>query len=135
MLRKTSAGTSSNMIRVKRGVSAHKRRKNTLKQTKGFRWGRKSKFRLAKQALTKALVYAYRDRKNKKRTFRQLWQTQIKAACQQQNISYSNFIHFLKEKNIELDRKILAQLAKEKPDIFRKIVEEVSCRVSEIKAK
>jgi len=119
------AETSFNMVRVKRGTSAHKRRKKTLELTKGFRWGRKSKFRLAKQALTKALVYSYRDRKVKKRTFRQLWQTQIKAICQEEGLSYSDFIHFLKEKNIELDRKILAQLAKEKPDIFQKIISEV----------
>jgi len=123
------------MVRVKRGVTAHKRRKNTLKQTKGFRWGRKSKFRLAKQALIKALVYSYRDRKNKKRTFRRLWQTQIKAACQEQGISYSNFIHLLKEKKIELDRKILSQLARENPDIFKKILGEVKSRLSETKAK
>jgi len=125
------------MVRVKRGTTAHKRRKKTLKQTKGFRWGRKSKFRLAKQALTKALVYAYRDRKVKKRTFRQLWQTQIKALCQEKGVSYNNFIHLLKEKNIELDRKVLAQLAQKNPDIFQKIIYEVKPigKANEIKAR
>jgi len=113
------------MVRVKRGKTAHKRRKKILKHTKGFRWGRKSKYKLAKQALQKAWTYAYRDRKVKKREFRKLWQTQISAACKELGLSYNKFIHQLKEKNIELDRKILAQLAKEKPEVFEKIVEEV----------
>ena len=112
------------MVRVKRGKIANKRRKNVLKQTKGYRWGRKSKYRLAKQALQKALTYSYRDRKVKKRTARQLWQIQIGAACRALGISYNKFIHALKEKNVELDRKILAQIAKEKPEVFLKIVEE-----------
>ena len=113
------------MVRVKRGKTAHKRRKKILKHTKGFRWGRKSKYKLAKQALQKAWTYAYRDRKVKKREFRKLWQVQINAACRKFGLSYNKFIHQLKEKNIELDRKILAQLAKEKPEVFEKIVEEV----------
>ena len=113
------------MARVKRGVSAHKRRKNVLQQTKGFRWGRKSKFRLAKEALMKALSYAYRDRRVKKRDFRRLWQVRISAACRENGLSYSRFIHLLKEKEVVLDRKILAQLAKDKPETFRQIVEEV----------
>jgi large subunit ribosomal protein L20 len=111
------------MVRVKRGKTAHKRRKRLLKLTKGFRGGRKSKYRLAKEALFHALSYAYRDRKRKKREARSLWQTQINAACRQLGISYSKFIHGLKAKNIELDRKILATLANEKPEIFAKIVE------------
>jgi len=111
------------MVRVKRGTIAHKRRKKVLKHTKGFRWGRKSKFRLAKQALQKAWTYAYRDRKVKKREFRRLWQIQINAALRQLGLPYNKFIHSLKEKNIELDRKILAQIAKEKPEVFQKIVE------------
>ncbi len=111
------------MPRVKRGKTAHKRRKRVLKHTKGFRWGRKSKYRLAKEALMKAWSYSYRDRKVKKREFRKLWQVQINAASKKLGISYSRFIHLLKEKNIELDRKILAKFAKEKPEIFKKIVE------------
>jgi len=113
------------MVRVKRGKIAHKRRKHLLEYAKGFRWGRKSKFRLAKEALMKAWSYAYRDRKVKKREFRRLWQIQINAAVRALGLSYNKFIHLLKEKNIALDRKILAQLAKEKPEVFKKIVEKV----------
>jgi large subunit ribosomal protein L20 len=113
------------MVRVKRGTTANKRRKNVLKQTKGFRWGRKSKYKLAKDALKHALRYSYRDRKVKKRDFRGLWQIKINAACKKQGISYSRFINALKKKNIELDRKILAQLIEKEPKIFEKIVEEV----------
>ncbi len=113
------------MARVKRGKIAHKRRKHLLKYTKGFRWGRKSKYRLAKTALLKAWSYAYRDRKAKKREFRKLWQIQINAASRPLGLSYSKLIDSLKKKKIGLDRKILSQLAKEKPEVFKKIVEEV----------
>jgi len=113
------------MARVKRGTIANKRRKNVLKHTKGFRWGRKAKYRMAKQALQKAWSYAYRDRKVKKSDFRQLWQIQINAQCRENNISYSKFINLLKKKNIGLDRKILAQIAREKPEIFKKIIEQI----------
>jgi len=112
------------MVRVKRGTTAHKRRKNVLKQTKGFRWGRKSKYRLAKDALYHALEYSYRDRKTKKREFRKLWQGSINSACRKQGISYSRFIANLKKNKIGLDRKVLSELAKNHPEIFRKIVEE-----------
>ena len=111
------------MVRVKRGKTAHKRRKRILKQTKGFRWGRKSKYRLAKDALYHAWEYAYRDRKTKKREFRKLWQTQINAACRQSGISYSRFISGLKKNKVALDRKILSELAKKHPQIFEKIIE------------
>lgn len=111
------------MVRVKRGQTAHKRRKRLLKQAKGFKWGRKSKYRLAKQALMKAWTYAYRDRRRKKREARALWQVQIGAGLKPVDLSYSKFIGLLKKKNIGLDRKILAQLAKEKPEIFKKVVE------------
>ena len=113
------------MVRVKRGKTAHKRRKNLLKHVKGFRWGRKSKYRLAKEALLHAWKYAFRDRRTKKREFRKLWQVQINAACREKEISYSKFIHGLKKNKIELDRKILAELAQKKPEIFEKIVEKV----------
>ena len=113
------------MVRVKRGKAAHKKRKKLLKYTKGFRWGRKSKYKAAKEALLHAWSYSYRDRKVKKREFRKLWQIRINAACKQMGISYSRFIHNLKQKNIELDRKILSTLAKDYPKIFEKIVEEV----------
>ncbi len=113
------------MVRVKRGATSHKRRKKVLKHTKGFRWGRKTKYKTAKEALMHAWKYAYRDRKTKKREFRKLWQIQINAACRRQGISYSHFIHLLKQKKIELDRKILAELAKNNGKIFEKIVEKV----------
>ncbi len=113
------------MTRVKRGKIAHKRRKRLLKQAKGFRWGRKAKYRLAKDALYHAWEYAYRDRRTKKREFRRLWQTQISAACRQAKISYSRFIAGLKKNKVELDRKILATLARDHPEILKKIVEKV----------
>jgi len=113
------------MTRVKSGKISHKRREKLLKYTKGFRWGRKSRLRAAKEALLHAWTYAYRDRRNKKREFRKLWQIQINAACREHGLSYSKFIHGLKQKKIELDRKILAQLAQNHPEIFKKIIEEV----------
>jgi len=116
------------MARVKRGKTAHKRRKNVLKQAKGFRWGRSTKYRLAKEALQHAWQYAYRDRKTKKRNFRQLWQIQINAAAREQGISYSKFIDLLKKNNIEVDRKILASLAQDKPEIFKEILEKVKAK-------
>jgi len=113
------------MARVKRGTTAHKRRKNVLKAAKGFRWGRSTKYRLAKEALQHAWQYAYRDRKTKKRNFRRLWQIQINAAAREQGISYSKFIDLLKKNNVEIDRKILATLAQEKPEVFKEILEKV----------
>lgn len=99
-----------------------KRRRNWLQQTKGFRWGRKSKITLAKTAATKAGVYAYRDRRNKKREFRKLWQVRINAAAHHAGTNYSKLTHALKTKNIVLDRKILATLAMEHPKVFAKVV-------------
>lgn len=117
------------MVRVKRGKTAHKRRKRVLKQTKGFMWGRKSKYRLAKDALFHAWSHAYVDRKKKKRNFRALWQIQINAACRKKGISYSRFINCLKKNKIELDRKVLAELAKSHPKIFEKIVEKIKEKI------
>ena len=114
------------MSRIKRGTTAHKRRKNILKNAKGFRWGRKSKYRLAKQALMHAWSYAYRDRRTKKRDRRRLWQIQINAACRKYETSYSKFMGQLKKKNIEIDRKILAELANKQPKIFEEIVEKAT---------
>jgi large subunit ribosomal protein L20 len=113
------------MSRIKRAVQARKHRKNVLKQTKGFKYGRKSKFKLAKDALRHALTYAYRDRKVKKRTFRNLWNLQINALARENGITYSRLINGLKKKKIELDRKVLSELANEYPEVFIKIVEEV----------
>ncbi len=111
------------MVRVKRGKIAKKRKSNLLKHAKGFKWGRKSKYKSAKQALMKAWTYSYRDRKRKKRDFRTLWQTQINAVCRQLGLPYSKFIAGLKKNNIEIDRKILASLAQSHPRIFEKIIE------------
>jgi len=113
------------MARVKRGVTAHKRRKSVLKDAKGFRWGRKTKYRLAKDALQHAWTYAFRDRRAKKRVFRRAWQTTIGAASTAQGINYSRLIHALHENGIEIDRKVLAELARDHPDTFEQIVAKV----------
>lgn len=110
------------MVRVKRGVIAHKKRERILKYTKGFKWGRKSKERLAKEALLHAWSHAFAGRKLKKRNFRRLWQAKIGAAAQSHGISYSKLIGALHKNKIELDRKILAELAEKKPEIFEKII-------------
>lgn len=111
------------MTRVKRGVMAHKRRKHLLRYTKGYRWGRKSKYRAAKEALLHAWTHAFRGRKEKKRNMRAWWQMQMNAACRQHGISYSKFIHRLKKNKIKLNRKILARLAQEHATIFEKIID------------
>ena len=111
------------MARVKRGTQHVKRRKNLLAKTKGMMWGRKSKIRIARPAMLKAGVNAYRDRRNKKRSFRRLWQIRLNAAVRPLGLSYSRFIDGLKKANIALDRKILSNLAKDFPTIFKQIVE------------
>jgi LSU ribosomal protein L20P len=113
------------MTRVKRGVIAHKKREKILKKTKGFRWGRKSKERAAKEALLHAQSRMFRGRKEKKRNYRALWQTQINAATRAQGITYSKFIVALKKNNIDLDRKILAEIANKHPNVFSEIVKSV----------
>jgi len=110
------------MSRVKRGVQANRRRKRLLKHTKGFLWSRKSKFRSAKEATLHAWSFQFADRKKKKRDFRRLWQIEINAASRENGISYSKLIHRLKQNNIELDRKILADLAENHPEVFRKVI-------------
>lgn len=110
------------MTRVKRGVSAHKKRERLLKETKGYRWGRKSKEKAAREALLKARTYQFRDRRNKKRDFRRLWQIKINAAARENGTTYGVLIHALKQKNISLDRKILADLAENEPKIFSEVV-------------
>ncbi len=107
------------MARVKTGKTAHKKRKNVLQHTKGFRWGRKSKFKQAKEALAHAWTYSFRDRKNKKRSFRRLWQIRINASARNEGLSYSDLIHRLKERNIGLDRKVLSELAEHYPEAFK----------------
>ncbi|OGZ72481.1 MAG: 50S ribosomal protein L20 [Candidatus Staskawiczbacteria bacterium RIFCSPLOWO2_01_FULL_38_12b] len=113
------------MTRVKKGATAHKHKKHLLKHAKGFKYGRKSKYKLAKDALRHAWTFSYRDRKVKKRDFRQLWQLQINAAARKLGINYSKLIHGLKLKKIDLDRKILSELVEKHPAIFEKIIEEV----------
>ena len=114
------------MTRVKRGVVARRKRTKILKYTKGFRWGRKSKERAAKEALLHAWTHAFRGRKQKKRDFRRLWQVKINAAVRAEGINYSRFIAGLKKNKIALDRKILADLAEHEPVVFKKIVQQVA---------
>ncbi len=99
------------MPRVKRGVTARARHKKVIKAAKGYRGRRGNVFRVAKQAVMRAGQYAYRDRRNKKRTFRALWITRINAACRELGVSYSVFIAGLKKASIDLDRKVLADMA------------------------
>ena len=113
------------MPRVKRGVMHSKRRANLLKTTKGFQRGRKKLIKLATTAAMKAGANAARDRRAKKRTARALWQVQLNAAVRQYELSYSKFIKALKDSNIELDRKVMAQLAKQEPKVFAKIIEKI----------
>lgn len=111
------------MTRVKRGNVARKRRNKILKLAKGFRGSHSKLFRTANQQVMKALRNAYRDRRKKKRDFRRLWITRINAAARLQNISYSQLINKLKTANIQLNRKMLAQLAIVDPQAFTKVVE------------
>jgi len=111
------------MPRVKRGKIAHARRKRLLKHAKGFMWTRKSKYRQAKEGLLHAWSFQFADRKKKKRDFRRIWQIKINAAARENGISYSRLIDKLHKANVELDRKILADLAHHSPEIFKQIVE------------
>jgi len=108
-------------MRVKRGFKARKKRKKVLKLAKGFRGGRSKLFRTAADAVDKALMYAYRDRRVRKRDFRKLWIARINAAARMNNLSYSKFIHGLKLAGVELDRKVLAELAISDPMGFTQI--------------
>lgn len=110
-------------MRVKRGYKARHRRKKVLKLAKGFRGGRSKLFRTAADAVDKALMYAYRDRKVRKRDFRKLWISRINAGARMNNLTYSKMIHGLKLANIELDRKILAEMAVSDPEAFSKVAE------------
>ena len=112
------------MPRVKRGVTARARHKKVLDQAKGYRGRRKNVFKIAKQAVMKAGQYAYRDRRNKKRDFRALWITRINAACRIEGVSYSRFMAGLKKGSIDIDRKVLADLAVMDKAAFAKIVEQ-----------
>lgn len=111
------------MSRVKRGVIASKRRKKVIKAAKGYKWRRKTNFRAAKEAVIKAGKYAYRDRKAQKRVIRKLWITRLNIALREYGLKYSTFIKTLKDKKIELDRKVISQLAIDEPKIFAKFIE------------
>ena len=111
------------MSRVKRSVHARKKRRATLERTKGYRGQAKSSYNRAKEALLKADSYAYRDRRNRKRDFRRLWITRINAAARQEGMTYSQFMHGLKLAGIEVDRKVLADIAVRDPETFRRFAE------------
>lgn len=113
------------MARVKRGVIHAKKRRSLLKKAKGFKWGRKKLVKLATTAVKKAGAHAYTGRKLKKRTRRALWQTKLNAAVRQYDLSYSKFIDLLKKNKIEMDRKVLADLAENQPKVFEKIIEKI----------
>ena len=110
-------------MRIKRGFKARRRRKKVLKLAKGFRGGRSKLFRTAADAVDKALMYAYRDRRQRKRNFRRLWIARINAAARMNSLSYSKFMHGLKLAKVDLDRKVLADLAISDPTGFAKIAE------------
>ena len=118
------------MPRVKRGVIAHARHKKILALAKGFRGRRKNVFRIAKQAVMKAGQYAYRDRRTRKRVFRQLWIARINAASRQMGVTYSKFMAGLKKANIDIDRKVLADMAVNDPAAFGSIVEKVKAQLA-----
>lgn len=109
-------------MRVKRGVPAHAKHKKILKAVKGMQHYRRRSFRMAKQAVIKALSYAYRDRRNKKRDFRSLWISRINAAARQNGTTYGQLINGIKKNGIELDRKVLAELAVNEPEAFAEVV-------------
>ncbi len=111
------------MSRVKRSLNAKKKRRSTLERTKGYRGQAHSSYKRAKEALLKADSYAYRDRRNKKRDFRRLWITRINAAARREGMTYGTFMHGLKLAGIELDRKVLADIAVRDPETFRRFAE------------
>ena len=111
------------MPRVKRGVAARRRKNRILKQAKGYRGGRGNLLKSAREAVEKGWKYAYRDRKQRKRQFRALWIARINAAARQHDISYSRLIHGLQQAGVEVDRKILAQLAVEDPKAFGELAQ------------
>ena len=111
------------MARVKRGVTTHARHRKVIKAAKGFYGRRKNTFRAAVQAVEKAGQYAYRDRRVKKRTFRGLWIQRINAASRELGVTYGNFMHGLKLAGIEMDRKVLADIAVREPETFKALVD------------
>ena len=122
------------MSRVKRGVTAHAKHKKVYKAAKGFYGRRKNTIRIAKQAVEKGMQYAYRDRKNKKRTFRALWIQRLNAAVREQGLTYSRFINGLAIAGIEVDRKALSELAIHQPASFAAVVEKAKAALPAAKA-
>ena len=118
------------MSRVKRGVTSHARHKKVLKQVKGQFGRRKNTIRVAKQALEKAMQYAYRDRRAKKREFRSLWIQRINAGVRAEGLTYSKFINGLSKSGIKLDRKILAEIAYDNPEAFKTIVKKAQAALN-----
>lgn len=112
------------MPRVKRGVTAHARHKKVIKQAKGYRGRRKNVYRVAKQAVIKAGQYAYRDRRQRKRQFRALWITRINAAARENGLSYSRFMDGLHKADIQIDRKLLAEMAVNDKNAFARLAEQ-----------
>lgn len=111
------------MPRVKKGQTKQKKHKKWIKRAKGYKWGRKNRFKLAKQAVMKAWQHAYVDRRRKKREMRRLWNIKINAAARQHDLPYSKFIHGLREADIKINRKMLADLGENHPEVFEEIVE------------
>lgn len=118
------------MARVKRGVTAHARHKKVIDQAKGYRGRRKNVFRAAVQAVEKGLQYAYRDRRNRKREFRALWIQRINAGVRQYGLTYSRFMDGLKKAQIELDRKVLSDLAIREPEAFKALVDQAQAALA-----
>jgi large subunit ribosomal protein L20 len=114
------------MVRVKRGKIKTKKRKKILKLAKGYKWQRKSKEKFAKEAILHAGVHSYHGRKEKKRDFRRLWQVQLNAFLKQHDLKYSQFIHQLKENQIELNRKVLSELANNYPQVLTNLIETIN---------
>lgn len=114
------------MTRIKRGVAAHKRRKNLLKRAKGFDNRRSTNFPLAREALLHADKYAYRDRRNRKRDFRSLWLIRVNAALRENGTTWSKFANLLKKQGILINRKMLAELAIQQPESFNQFVKSVN---------
>ena len=118
------------MARVKRGVTSRAKHKKVLKAVKG-QWGRrKNTIRVARQAMEKAMQYAYRDRRNKKRDFKSLWIQRINAGVRSEGLTYSKFIHGLNKSGIKIDRKILAEIAYDNPEAFKTIVKKVQAALT-----
>ena len=118
------------MPRARKGTNTIKKRRKLLRQVKGFKWNRKSKVRRARQALLKAWTYSYRDRKTRKRDKRALWQVKINAASREGGITYSELMGALRKKEIKLDRKILADLAENEPEVFKSVLQSAGVDVS-----